>query len=419
MQSNVSLKNGQTSISAEISKKVKNTRQNEAARKVKPTLIPMLKSSTRKVPTKETSNSAMKSVAKRPNFEHNNVQRVQRLNIDNDICPGIASPPKSVTTARPIPTLQHIYGQDLSNETFAEWLLETVSEYQDAPEHFADTTSEEAQRDVSDCRVSMNIANNELNNLSNSFINVPEVLTINPTGSFKSTNENVQDWLSTKLDCPTRDNESDILLGDKPTYVINQTKVNSSQFNKKKTWIPKLNTEIKLDTKQTDIQIPVKYPSYSIPLRNLENNGKKTSSYVDCPSEVLQKTTNFDTNVTDSNIDWSRLQRLRDYTINGKSSKTSILTNEPWQLSFCDDKDEPYSIKSPDKNSYHDYYYHYCWRKEVAKKSKAVQDLWDCKGRCRKCQGHRISPYQKKFLALGQGMCNLLSNYLHYCLKSF
>ncbi|XP_046960641.1 uncharacterized protein LOC124530500 [Vanessa cardui] len=436
---------------AEVSKKVKNTRQNEAARKLKPSLIPMLKSSTRKVPTKEVSKSSTKGVSKKSHFEHNNVQRVQRLNIDHDTCPGITSPSKLVTTARPIPTLQHIYGQDLSNETFADWMLETVSEYQDAPEHLADSTSEEAQKVVSDCRISMNNANNEVNNLSDSLFVEPELLNnmSKPTGSFKSTNENVQDWLSTKLECPTRDNECgyqflsrpsqhnlsvnckkscaskvfaddkfyvfhntlldsnlkknmynqsnfDVFLGDKPTVVINRAKVKSLPMNKKKAGIPKLNTEIKLVTKQTDIQIPFKYQSYSNPLRNMEYNERKTSSYVECPSEILQKTTNFDANVTDSFIDWSRLQKSHENTTNGKSSKTSLLTSERWQLSFSDNKDEQYSIKSPDKNSYHDYYHHYCWRKEVAKKRKAIQDLWDWKGRCTKCQRHRISPYQKK-----------------------
>lgn len=43
----------------------------------------------------------------------------------------------------------------------------------------------------------------------------------------------------------------------------------------------------------------------------------------------------------------------------------------------------------PDKCSYHDYYYHYCWRKEVAKKDFSEQSLWDCKGRCKKCQKYR------------------------------
>ncbi|XP_050342327.1 uncharacterized protein LOC126768345 [Nymphalis io] len=222
---------------------------------------------------------------------------------------------------------------------------------------------------------------------------------------------------------------SDVSLGEQPTVVINKTRRNSLQMNKKKTAIPKLNTDTILVTKQPDNQRPGKYPSNPklSNLKNLEYKEKNpVGSFVDYPSEVLQKTTNFDANgyetqctviagkselqgnlsspftmehsrtATDIDINWSRLQSSQDNTTIGKSSKLSSLNNESWRLSFYGEKNEPDSSKTPDKNSYHDYYYHYCWRKEVAKKNIAVQDLWDYNGRCKKCQKHRITPYRRK-----------------------
>ncbi|CAH2107619.1 unnamed protein product [Euphydryas editha] len=430
MQTNLSskiiMKRGQTSLSgdSDTSKGAKPTKENEGIRKLKPSLIPRRKTNTCKVSTKETPVSLPKIFVKKPHNGHKNVQRVQHLNIDQDIYPGIHSPPKSVTTARPIPTLQHIYREDLSNETFTDWFLESVSEYRDIPEQFIDlnTASVETPKSEADSSITVSLAeNNELNPLNN----LPDIFNISPTViNYKSTNENVQDWLYSKLDYPTRDNESGYQSMSKPSQNNFSSKSKNSFspkiFGDDKFYIFQNTLESNLqkavyEETNSDIAKPIKYPSSPNPRRKLEHKeNHPISSYVDYPSEILQKTTNFDANgceiknsglganselhddlssqctldlgneyniPAENDSEWTKLQCSQHNTTVEKSSKISNFVDESWQFSFCEDKNDTKCFKNPNKNSYHDYYYHYCWRKEVAKKNKAVQELWDGKGR--------------------------------------
>lgn len=58
----------------------------------------------------------------------------------------------------------------------------------------------------------------------------------------------------------------------------------------------------------------------------------------------------------ENDSDWAKLQSSRDNTTVGKSSKTSTV-DEPWQLSFCDDKIDINCFKNPGKNSKIPYIY--------------------------------------------------------------
>ncbi|CAH0727940.1 unnamed protein product, partial [Brenthis ino] len=202
-------------------------------------------------------------------------------------------------------------------------------------------------------------------------------------------------------------NNSDIFGEGQSTAYINKRKIDSAN-TRDFFGVPKIKTDLKLTKNlRTDIHKPLKYYSTPNPARKKENNEKiPVSSYEEYPSEVLQKTTNFETHgcdtfslatgidsetrddlsstiehidenfPADDDTDWSIIQSSQDNTDAWKSSKTSNNT-EFWRSNTYDKK-ETQHLKCPDKCSYHDYYYHYCWRKEVVKRDFSEQSLWDC-----------------------------------------
>ncbi|CAH4008341.1 unnamed protein product [Pieris brassicae] len=171
---------------------------------------------------------------------------------------------------------------------------------------------------------------------------------------FKTTNENVKEWLSSELEKPTRDNETgyhsvnsprncpdpsphssskefkadlirkysmlfkkrrepkkSVSTADisKKSSTANSAKSKSTKLTDNrevttKNLLPKMNTDIKpLKPSNVGFYATFKFPSTPNPTKRREHGtsaGAGVPSYVECASEVLQKTTNFETEGRDT-----------------------------------------------------------------------------------------------------------------------
>ncbi|OWR47045.1 hypothetical protein KGM_211415 [Danaus plexippus plexippus] len=332
------------------------------------------KSNTIEFPTEEPSTS-IKAEPNESVIQQRNVQQVQLLNIKPDLCKEVNSPPKSVASARPIPTLGQIYQQDPNDDTTT----------------FGGT-------------------NQQFSNMnSNNVTNVSLMTNTSPTKVFKTTNENVSEWLSAELDHPTRDNEFDISLSAQPTIIL---KTNEASDDSEPVFVlPKTNTDFKEKDYYPDFHKPLMFHSTPVtPKRREPITKSRTASYVEYPSEVLQKTTNFESDGGDnlssivetdhglssswmfnrytdsstlSGVTWSKLQISQD------TLKESFKNSRLWK---SDTFDEKRKTGDSEKNSNHDYLHHYCWKKEIARKETNDQTVRNYRERCNKCHKYRQPP---------------------------
>ncbi|CAF4754961.1 unnamed protein product [Pieris macdunnoughi] len=199
------------------------------------------------------------------------------------------------------------------------------------------------------------------------------------------------------------------------------TKITDNREVKTKNPLPKMNTDIKpLKPSNVGFYATFKFPSTPNPTNKREHGtsaGPSVPSYVECASEVLQKTTNFETEGRDTpstlngkenlpnssqvlddvseitdQLDW-RLPSSQCSTI-FKTSKESETTVSTWhgQRELSSDYS---AFKYPDNCSYHEYFYHYCWRKEVIGRDNDRRNLRDSHGRCKKCHKYRNYPTKR------------------------
>ncbi|XP_013134489.1 PREDICTED: uncharacterized protein LOC106100239 isoform X2 [Papilio polytes] len=138
-----------------------------------------------------------------------------------------------------------------------------------------------------------------------------------------------------------------------------------------------------------------------------------TSSYIDCPSEILQRMTNLEAEGYDiaSTVSGTDIEIRDDFlsNYNFEQAYSSLMEgrSENWILDNCNDSlccieepvaQEPNICKlctscAKDKKQKkgardsHDYHHHYCWRREVAKKCSERTVRY--RGRCKKCHKHR------------------------------
>ncbi|XP_045521165.1 uncharacterized protein LOC123712210 isoform X2 [Pieris brassicae] len=395
-------------------------------------------------------------------LQNQNVQRVQIFN-----SPGLTDvdAPVSVTATRPIPTLGIIYGNSIfSSDVYNDYFLGSIEQHHDQfrPQESEITNNASSVRNSSSKSDVSQIQKEQSNN------------TVIFRNFFKTTNENVKEWLSSELEKPTRDNETvsgyhsvnsprncpdpsphssskefkadlirkysmlfkkrrepkkSVSTADisKKSSTANSAKSKSTKLTdnrevKTKNLLPKMNTDIKpLKPSNVGFYATFKFPSTPNPTKRREygtSAGAGVPSYVECASEVLQKTTNFETEGRDTpstlngkenlpnssqvlddvseitdQLDW-RLPSSQCSTI-FKTSKESETTVSTWHGQR--DLSSDYSaFKYQDNCSYHEYFYHYCWRKEVVGRDNDRRNLRDSYGRCKKCHKYRNYPVKSK-----------------------
>ncbi|XP_045487718.1 uncharacterized protein LOC110991973 [Pieris rapae] len=405
----------------------------------------------KKKPSKDTKDHVF--------LQNQNVQRVQVFN-----SPGLrdVDAPVSVTATRPIPTLGIIYGNTIfSSDVYNDYFLGSIEQRRDQfrPQESEIANNSSSVRSSSSKSEDVSQIQKEQSKNTVVFRNF-----------FKTTNENVKEWLSSELEKPTRDHESvsgyhsvnsprncsdpsphssskeskaDIIRKysmlfkkrrepkksvstadiSKKSSTANSvksktTKLTDNREVKTKNPLPKMNTDIKpLKPSNVGFYATFKFPSTPNPTKRREHGtsaGACVPSYVECASEVLQKTTNFETEGRDTpstlngkenlpnssqvldnvseitdQLDW-RLPSSQCSTI-FKTSKESETTVSTWH----DQRDlsSDYSaFKYPDNCSYHEYFYHYCWRKEIIGRDNDRRNLRDSYGRCKKCHKYRNYP---------------------------
>ncbi|XP_047516136.1 uncharacterized protein LOC125056863 [Pieris napi] len=394
-------------------------------------------------------------------LQNQNVQRVQIFN-----SPGLrdVDAPVSVTATRPIPTLGIIYGNSIfSSDVYNDYFLGSIEQHRDQFRPQEGEIANNASSVRSSSSKSEDVSQIQREQSKNTVI---------IKNFFKTTNENVKEWLSSELEKPTRDNESvsgyhsvnsprnctdspqtsskeskaDIIRKysmlfkkrrepkksvstadiSKKSSTANSvksktTKKTDNREVKTKNPLPKMNTDIKpLKPSNVGFYATFKFPSTPNPTNKREHGtsaGPSVPSYVECASEVLQKTTNFETEGRDTpstlngkenlpnssqvldvlseitdQLDW-RLPSSQCSTI-FKTSKESETTVSTWhgQRELSSDYS---AFKYPDNCSYHEYFYHYCWRKEVIGRDNDRRNLRDSYGRCKKCHKYRNYPTKR------------------------
>ncbi|XP_050675743.1 uncharacterized protein LOC126972675 isoform X3 [Leptidea sinapis] len=433
---------------------------------------------------KPTPNKNVPSKIQKPTVKLPQQSNVQRLEIC-DTPPDIEEKSETVGATKPIPTLGHIYEGmfTFSSDIFNDYFLASVNGNMGLMITRNVTSLKEDQ---------INTNSTDINFSEGADTSVPQTSAIAKKRSFKTTEENIKDWLSSELEVPTRDNENDYHANyssntesecskEKPGYnrrddilrkyssifnkrraksdrrshasldksyraidAPNETSVadNKSTLKSKTRELVRPLPKIYSETKQFNARNPyrfyttLKYPSTPNPTLSREKNvSLPVSSYVDCPSEVIQKTTNFEIEVrdtfssicendihdelssqalcehvsgetTDQN-DVSRFPSSQTSAQTLKLSKEFAVKDGFWNCKDACPKrssDLSYS-KLTGRCSYHEYYYHYCWRREVARREK--EGLRDYKGRCKKCMKYRRCSFRrdkisKKFVILAK-----------------
>ncbi|CAG4936756.1 unnamed protein product [Colias eurytheme] len=428
----------------------------EVDKKPKPSHIPMRKVNTlKKKASKENTQSILS--------QNKNIQRLQIYNTS----PELHDIPVTVATTRPIPTLGQIYGNSVINsDIYNDFFLGPVNENLEV--QFVTPGNSNNISNVSPgSGFNMADTNKEqgMSNQHSSFTSNAN----HRARYFQSTNDNVRDWLSFELDHPTRDNESGYHSDSQPKYTSSGAKSNgfldpraeiirkySLLFNNKNQTkksvsttdiekntdaksmtvqetvilakdskikpvnpLHKMNTDTKPLKPPNEFYATFKFPSTPNPTRKKEPyNSIQVPSYIECPSEVLQRTTNFETDGNDTSStgkdvdiqddlsshacehmdDSSEATDQYDWRLPSsqcsaifKSSKCSETTDGSWRQrgDLCKPSSNFSSQKCAANCSYHEYYYHYCWRKEVAIRENNIQKLRDSLGRCKKCQKYR------------------------------
>ncbi|XP_013177592.1 PREDICTED: uncharacterized protein LOC106125052 [Papilio xuthus] len=143
------------------------------------------------------------------------------------------------------------------------------------------------------------------------------------------------------------------------------------------------------------------------------NEHMPTTSYIDCPSEILQRMTNLEAEGYDiaSTVSGTDIEIRDDFlsNYNFEQAYSSLMEgrSENWILDNCNDSlcciEEPHpeepnicklcashtETKKQQKGACdsHDYQHHYCWRREVAKRCSDRSVRY--RGRCKKCHKHR------------------------------
>ncbi|XP_072940861.1 uncharacterized protein [Epargyreus clarus] len=152
-----------------------------------------------------------------------NVQRVQHLNIDADFSPKCQSETNS--KAKPIPT----FGQIYRHNYITDWLLESVSELLDMSDNsifsgprIVEIT--EANDDDETLRNHIIIDSTQNRPSTPSRPEKPIGSNNGPQGAFKTTNQNVSDWLTSEFEHSTKDNESGYRSMSPPSKVQSTTK---------------------------------------------------------------------------------------------------------------------------------------------------------------------------------------------------
>ncbi|CAK1553402.1 unnamed protein product [Leptosia nina] len=391
--------------------------------------------------------------------QNRNVQRVEIFNTAPDFKQVLEVPP-SLATTRPIPTLGLIYGDSiLSNDIYNDYFLDARNENHNDYNHPDSSTVPDIT-----CPVNAICGNNNASEDQNK----SSIISLKyGNKAFKTTNDNIKDWLTSELEKPTRDNESGYHSTSPPRqsddknksntpkdtkadiirkYSLlfkkrreNKKSVSTTDISKKSSGsnsvkqksttlknqfpLPKMNTETKMLRPSNPVfYTTYKFPSTPNPTHNQEYSASAgVPSYVECPSEVLQRTTNFETEgrETPSTVngkedfrddlsshaacehldDFSETTDLCDWILPSsqcsavfKTSKESNTTLSSWR-GRRDNLSSDFSMfKYPENCSYHEYFYHYCWRKEGAGRDIDRQQIRDCLGRCKKCQKYRRHP---------------------------
>ncbi|CAH2269107.1 jg17324 [Pararge aegeria aegeria] len=242
--------------------------------------------------------------------------KLMKDNCTNDFCP---EPSKSVLTTRPIPTLGlfHVNTQDLRNDILSDWYLES-DRNSDIPQE-SNVSNATINTDLQSDGTSKPNENEPSNGLDNT-TNMKTFHITDPLKVFKFKNENINNWISLELDNSTKDDESDYVFGNRATVVIskgNRDSLESQQYFN----VSKVNTDVTaLIHLKSDIHKPVKCHSTPNSLRKREDIKVPVNSYVEYPSEVLQKTTNFESEdlylESDRNSDIPQESNVSNATIN-------------------------------------------------------------------------------------------------------
>ncbi|XP_045493430.1 uncharacterized protein LOC123692702 [Colias croceus] len=366
----------------------------------------------RKVNTlkKKASNEKTQSILS----QNKNIQRLQIYNTSPEVSDfsELHDVPVTVATTRPIPTLGQIYGNSVINsDIYNDFFLGPVNENLEV--QFVTPGNSNNISNVSPGSGFNMVDTNKEQGMSNQHSSFTSNAN-HRARYFQSTNDNVRDWLSFELDHPTRDNESAKSMTVQETVIL-------AKDSKIKPVNPlhKMNTDTKPLKPPNEFYATFKFPSTPNPTRKREPcNSIQVPSYIECPSEVLQRTTNFETDGNDTSstgkdvdiqddlsshacehlddssdatdqYDW-RLPSSQCSAI-FKSSKCSETTDGSWRQrgDLCKPSSNFSSQKCAANCSYHEYYYHYCWRKEVAIRENNIQRLRDSLGKCKKCQKYR------------------------------
>ncbi|XP_073951854.1 uncharacterized protein [Choristoneura fumiferana] len=299
--------------------------------KFKPSQIPLRRSYVKEAPVKPSV--IPKKFMTKPPFktQARNVQRIQVLNTLQDFCTEKRPITTSLATSRPIPTLGQIYRRTEDTNRVTDWLLERDNSYLHAP-----VNAIVAEQDhISEISTAGDATHVE----GNTDIIITENSAEKPRSEHRGPPQSItNNWMSIH-EYPTRDNESgycSMSLGpqvpkymdskhanvipivkqsEKKHYLAISEKRSSAQsissndgnstgmlLSEQQTVLlaekPQRSDEtllaVKVSRHKTETVSQNSQPAFTKGMQ-FPSDGTFAKSYVDCPSEVFQKTTDFET----------------------------------------------------------------------------------------------------------------------------
>ncbi|XP_030027870.1 uncharacterized protein LOC115445651 isoform X7 [Manduca sexta] len=406
-----------------------------------------------------TDNASLKKQSEHL-FEAKNIQRIQML-INADLCPEDRTQATSVVSAKPIPTLGQIYRPDSLIETdrFHDWFMSLntpLNSFEFNPAIQLRHSIDSDHRESPLCDVEIDTSYDD-STLVVDRINLIQQI-------YKTTNESVKEWITSDVECLGVDNESGyrssspenlrraIIINSKQTAPsvksthenneINVTKKTSVKFSNDSNDIEKegivkkeecladsskineINTEF--GTKQFRLSKDSTYQlfeheEYILKVKELNDQDrecrKENISYIECPSEILQKTINFegcDSSKTVSSIlatDTELIEELSSQCTLERIDDCSILevhSADDWTPQ-CKSRRSENLLKTPsndketalkylhrnsrehdENNSRQHYHNSNCWKKQLLRQK--FKTRCSKKERCKKCRRFRTYP---------------------------
>ncbi|XP_030027866.1 uncharacterized protein LOC115445651 isoform X3 [Manduca sexta] len=371
-----------------------------------------------------TDNASLKKQSEHL-FEAKNIQRIQML-INADLCPEDRTQATSVVSAKPIPTLGQIYRPDSLIETdrFHDWFMSLntpLNSFEFNPAIQLRHSIDSDHRESPLCDVEIDTSYDD-STLVVDRINLIQQI-------YKTTNESVKEWITSDVECLGVDNESGyrssspenlrraIIINSKQTAPSVKSTHENNEINVTK------KTSVKFSNDSNDIEKEelFEHEEYILKVKELNDQDrecrKENISYIECPSEILQKTINFegcDSSKTVSSIlatDTELIEELSSQCTLERIDDCSILevhSADDWTPQ-CKSRRSENLLKTPsndketalkylhrnsrehdENNSRQHYHNSNCWKKQLLRQK--FKTRCSKKERCKKCRRFRTYP---------------------------